>query len=255
MPDMKSTRDGYGDALVEIGKDNGVVALDADLAESTRSIKFKEKYPEIFANLKITLSEMDYWEIFEIIPKEDSIEEITIETESVILILLDGSEQKILNTELITVFGTNYYEGCSIFSDKQYVYFILSIAYFQKGAIAIWDINEKNWIFSYSDECFCVESIVYSKTNKIFIGISIWNYPIINNSGEYFFVIKPDRSFLQVELEKMLDSNLDLTAEKLCQPYINFNNYSLFYDEKKSIVIKKEEDTLSFYHFNPQIYK
>ena len=60
--------------------------------------KFKKKYPEIYEDLKVNLSDMDYWEIIEIIPREDNIEDITIKTESVILDLLDGSEQKIFNT-------------------------------------------------------------------------------------------------------------------------------------------------------------
>ncbi|MDP2750268.1 MAG: transketolase family protein [Nanoarchaeota archaeon] len=52
-PKSGATRDGYGDALVEIGKDERVVVLDADLSESTRSKKFKEKYPERFINVGV----------------------------------------------------------------------------------------------------------------------------------------------------------------------------------------------------------
>lgn len=51
--ELKATRDGYGEALVELGKDKKIIALDADLAESTRSIKFKEKYPERFFDVGI----------------------------------------------------------------------------------------------------------------------------------------------------------------------------------------------------------
>jgi len=53
MAEMKATRDGYGEALIELGKDKRIVVLDADLAESTRSIKFKEKYPERFFDVGI----------------------------------------------------------------------------------------------------------------------------------------------------------------------------------------------------------
>lgn len=43
------TRDGYGQGLVELGSNNAsVVVLTADLAESTRSQKFGEKFPERF---------------------------------------------------------------------------------------------------------------------------------------------------------------------------------------------------------------
>lgn len=56
--EKKSTRDGYGDALVEIGNDKRVVALDADLSESTRSHKFAHKYPERFFDMGIAEQDM-----------------------------------------------------------------------------------------------------------------------------------------------------------------------------------------------------
>ncbi|MFH0713126.1 MAG: transketolase family protein [Candidatus Micrarchaeota archaeon] len=47
--EKKSTRDGYGKAMVELGEKNkNVVALCADLTESTRLEWFKEKFPEQF---------------------------------------------------------------------------------------------------------------------------------------------------------------------------------------------------------------
>src|SRR3954469_10949804 len=46
-----ATRHAYGDALVELGeRHDEVVALDADLAVSTQSIKFGKKFPERFFN-------------------------------------------------------------------------------------------------------------------------------------------------------------------------------------------------------------
>ena len=54
MTDAKATRDGFGKAIAEIGKDERIVVLDADLSESTRSIKFKEKFPERFFNAGIS---------------------------------------------------------------------------------------------------------------------------------------------------------------------------------------------------------
>jgi transketolase len=45
----KATRDGYGEGLLEAGKaDSRVVALCADLTESTRTLYFKEAFPERF---------------------------------------------------------------------------------------------------------------------------------------------------------------------------------------------------------------
>lgn len=49
-----STRDGYGKGVVEAGgKDERVMVLCADLAESTRSHWFKEKYPERYIEMGV----------------------------------------------------------------------------------------------------------------------------------------------------------------------------------------------------------
>lgn len=57
--EQKATRDGYGDGLVELGEKNpNVVVLTADLSESTRSIKFQQKFPERFIECGIAEQNM-----------------------------------------------------------------------------------------------------------------------------------------------------------------------------------------------------
>ncbi len=52
--EQKPTRDGFGDALLELGESNkDVVVLCADLAESTRTLAFKETYPERYVELGV----------------------------------------------------------------------------------------------------------------------------------------------------------------------------------------------------------
>lgn len=47
--EQKATREGYGEGLVQLGDENpNVVALTADLSESTKANKFQEKYPDRF---------------------------------------------------------------------------------------------------------------------------------------------------------------------------------------------------------------
>ncbi len=56
---MKPTRDGYGEALLLLGESNpDVVVLDADLAMSTRTNWFWEKYPERFFDIGIAEQDM-----------------------------------------------------------------------------------------------------------------------------------------------------------------------------------------------------
>ncbi|HEY4494828.1 MAG TPA: transketolase C-terminal domain-containing protein [Candidatus Paceibacterota bacterium] len=58
-PEKVPTRDGYGKGLVELGeKDDRVVVLCADLAESTRSHWFKEKFPERYIELGVAEQNM-----------------------------------------------------------------------------------------------------------------------------------------------------------------------------------------------------
>lgn len=51
---LKATRDGYGDALAELGAEKpDVVVLDADLSGSTKTNVFKKKFPERFINVGV----------------------------------------------------------------------------------------------------------------------------------------------------------------------------------------------------------
>jgi transketolase len=55
----KATRDAYGEALRDIGGEfEDIVVLDADLAKSTKSVFFAEKYPERFLNVGIQEANM-----------------------------------------------------------------------------------------------------------------------------------------------------------------------------------------------------
>lgn len=54
-----ATRAGYGDGLVALGEENpNVVALTADLSESTKANKFQEKYPERFFEMGVAEQNM-----------------------------------------------------------------------------------------------------------------------------------------------------------------------------------------------------
>lgn len=55
----KATREGYGDGLVEIGKEfDNLVVLDADLAEATKTSVFGKKFPNRFFDMGIAEQDM-----------------------------------------------------------------------------------------------------------------------------------------------------------------------------------------------------
>lgn len=57
--DKAATRDGYGDALAELGEKHGeIIVMDADLAKSTKSIVFGKKFPERFKYVGISEADM-----------------------------------------------------------------------------------------------------------------------------------------------------------------------------------------------------
>ena len=54
-----ATRDSYGNTLVELGGQyDNLIVLDADLAKATKTIKFKEKFPERFIDCGIAEANM-----------------------------------------------------------------------------------------------------------------------------------------------------------------------------------------------------
>src|SRR3989338_8259153 len=57
--DQTPTRNGYGDALLDLGENNpDVVVLSADLAESTRALAFGKKYPDRFFEVGVAEQNM-----------------------------------------------------------------------------------------------------------------------------------------------------------------------------------------------------
>ncbi|MEI6477843.1 MAG: transketolase C-terminal domain-containing protein [bacterium] len=57
-PEMLPTRNGFGEGLVEAGKDRNVVALCADLTESIRIEAFAKAYPEQFVEIGVAEQNM-----------------------------------------------------------------------------------------------------------------------------------------------------------------------------------------------------
>ena len=58
MAEKLATREAYGNALVELAEKYDFIVLDADLAEATKTVKFKKAYPERFFDCGIAEGNM-----------------------------------------------------------------------------------------------------------------------------------------------------------------------------------------------------
>ena len=60
MADIKkiATRESYGKALSDLGREYDIVVLDADLSKSTKTETFKKEFPERFINMGIAEQNM-----------------------------------------------------------------------------------------------------------------------------------------------------------------------------------------------------
>ncbi|MBQ7983844.1 MAG: transketolase family protein, partial [Clostridia bacterium] len=58
MAEKIATREAYGSALAEFGHKYNIIVFDADLAEATKTIKFKKEHPDKFFDCGIAESNM-----------------------------------------------------------------------------------------------------------------------------------------------------------------------------------------------------
>jgi hypothetical protein len=188
---------------------------------------FKKKYSSIYEQNKDKLDYLDYSKIEKII-LDSGME--TIRQESVILWLSDNTSQIIYNTDILSWYSYEYIDGYTVKSDSRFVYFILSPAWGQVGSIGIWDTNKKDWIFNYYDEGFCVESVLYSDVLDTFVGYYEWNMPMSPQHGESFFMIDKNRSYRELEAEKIYDASsyTDFDVDHLDSYKLNMNTKSQF---------------------------
>lgn len=213
------------------------------------TIKFSKKFPEIFDKFKEDLNEMSFSEIVEILPFEDSIHEVTAKTNSVIITLQDGSKQKILGLELRKIFNESYCDGWAVINYNRFVYFIITIASGQCGALAIWDVEDNKCVFNYRDEFFCVEAIVYSNVHDSFIGLCEW-HNFSKGKGDFFFVIDKNRVYSDVDLTKLSNITEDFKVGEKCD-FVGNENAFLSIDEKNNIIMIKDNENYHYYQFMP----
>ena len=208
----------------------------------------KEKYPSIYDLKKNDLLQMDNWEIRdlleELLPAGEFLDKLSKSIKSVKLDFPDKTSHYIYNDELIEFNGLEC-DGYSIYSDSDYVYFIISKAGFQAGSLGIWSIKDKDWIFTHSDECFCVEAVIYSDSLRTFIGYASWNYPMTPHHGEYFFAIR-DKKYEELNLKETDDFSSIKLSNDISRKTWTEGHYLCFDEQKSAIQLVKGNKILVY---------
>lgn len=161
--------------------------------------KFQKLYPEKFEEF------MDFKSLNRLIDDEDSIIEIfesdenkfweVSEVRPMIKIKSIGSELQIItNKDLYSV--STYIDQLRVSFANRFVICCIDKASGQSGALGIWDTSISNWCFKYSDELFCVDSVIYDSLNNVFKGVYSWNMTHSDIDGQCDFIIDSNRNFI-----------------------------------------------------------
>jgi hypothetical protein len=187
---------------------------------------FKAKYPDIYSNFN-NQEEDAYYYLQEKLHEGDDIFNYSNKKDVASIELSHSETILITNVDIHQWYQSNFMDAINIWADELYVYFSIDSSISQAGSIGIWSIDKKDWIFSRCDEGFCVEAVVYDKEIDIFIGFNYWHYPMVDNSGEGFFLIDKNRKYIELKTEKIYSieerTNESVEAVDSYLPDINTN--------------------------------
>ena len=163
---------------------------------------FKSKYPDLYS--KFNSDEQNAYDLQYDMPDGDDIFNYS-NKKDVVSIKLSSSETVMINNlDIYEWYQSDYYEFLWVWADdSNFVYFCLYPCVHQAGSLGIWSIDKRDWVFTRRDECFCVEAVVYDKQLDLFVGSYYWHYPMVDNSGEGFFLIDKNRKYRELKTEKI----------------------------------------------------
>lgn len=209
---------------------------------------FQSKYPEIFS--KFTHENEDaFYELQESLDDGDNILNYSFKKDMV-SIEMDHSEKIIIsNFDIHSWYQSNFMDEINIWSDELYVYFSIDLSMGQAGSLGIWSIEDKDWVFNRRDENFCVDAVVYDKELDSFIGFYYWQIPMIDNSGEGFFLIDQNREYKELSTEKIYsdEERIDESVKKLnsyLKPNTDLKQETLLHDV---FIVDTKQKLIVFY--------
>ena len=175
--------------------------LDASNLFDLNEELFKSKYPNLYS--KFNSEEQIAYDLQEDIADGDDIFNYS-NKKDVASIKLNSSEiVMITNFDIYKWYQSDLMESINMWTDQVFMYFSIDACVGQAGSLGIWSIDKKDWVFTRRDECFCVEAVVYDKQLDLFVGFYYWHYPMVDNSGEGFFLIDKNRKYSELKTEKI----------------------------------------------------
>lgn len=194
---------------IEVVNTSELFSLELDIA------LLKAKHPAIFDAHIDKIEQMDIWDVESLLPSDESVANLIKRLPAVRLYKSNGEINTVFNTDIIAWNGLPC-DGYKIYADDNYIYFLVSRCAYQAGSLGIWNIKKDTWEFTHSDECFCVEVVVYIKALNKFLGFCEWDYPMSPAGGGFFFIIDINRNYEDLALiedstcdEKSLTISID----------------------------------------------
>jgi len=209
---------------------------------------FKAKYPEIYSNFNIEEDDA-YYDLQKELDDGDEIFNYSYKKDIVSIELSNSELFLITNFDLHQWYQSDFIDAINIWSDELYVYFTIDLSMGQAGSLGIWSIEEKDWVFNRRDENFCVDAVVYDKELDSFIGFYYWHFPMIDNSGEGFFLIDKNRSYKELSTEKIYsdEERTDESVKKLnsyLKPNTDLKQETLLHDV---FIVDTKQKLIVFY--------
>ncbi|MBY0332883.1 MAG: hypothetical protein K2X49_19670 [Acetobacteraceae bacterium] len=82
----------------------------------------------------------------------------------------------------------------------------------QAGSLGIWEASQRKWVFTYSDEGFCVEALIRIPSTEHFAGWASYHYPCVGRHGDFLFLCGTDGCYSDKGFDEVDACHTDLAT-------------------------------------------
>jgi hypothetical protein len=151
--------------------------------------RFKEEYQTIThsADVAKSVADFDRGDVEEVLNDAADLSLFTKSFNCITLELDDGSTLGIKNTDITAWHGSFDVDSWIVAINGRHLFISIENIGGQAGSFAIYDHEDKKWIFSHHDECFCVSQCAWIAEYNGFIIFSEW-YNYCNAGDDCYFI-------------------------------------------------------------------